>query len=91
MPNNPLANRRKSHTVRLDEAPVGLFMCMGELCVKTQYREPNGGVTAYIVSSGEFFCGPSPQTVATQNAADVTPLPEAFVTRLIETWENTND
>lgn len=59
---------------RLDEAPVGLFMCNGELCLKTEYREPNGFVSAFIVKTGEFFGGPSPQSVASQNACDVTPL-----------------
>jgi len=59
---------------RLDEAPIGLFMCMGELCLKTEYREGNGAVTAYIVESGEFFWGPSPQSVANQNATEVRPI-----------------
>jgi len=59
---------------RLDECPIGLFMCMGELCLKTEYREPNGAVSAFIVGSGEFFWGPSPQSVASQNAETVTPL-----------------
>lgn len=62
--------------VRLDEAPIGLFMSCGELCVKTEYREPNGAVSAFIVESGEFFWGPSPQSVASQNAAMVQPLRE---------------
>jgi len=59
---------------RLDEAPIGLFMCNGELCLKTEYREPNGFISAFIVSTGEFFAGPSPQDVTTQNAASVRPL-----------------
>ena len=59
---------------RLDEAPIGLFMCNGELCLKSEYREPNGAVSAFIVESGEFFWGPSPQSVANQNACTVTPV-----------------
>jgi len=59
---------------RLDECPVGLFFSMGELCVKTEYREASGAITAFIVSSGEFFWGPYPQTVANQNAETVTPV-----------------
>jgi hypothetical protein len=46
--------------VTLEECPVGLFECQGELCVKTEYRVSNEDrrCTAYIVASGEFFCGP---------------------------------
>ena len=59
---------------RLDEIDIGLFVCNGELCLKTEYREPNGAISAFIVESGEFFWGPSPQTVATQNSCTVTPV-----------------
>lgn len=68
---------------RLDEAPIGLFMCNGELCLKTEYREPNGAVSAFIVSSGEFFWGPSPQTVANQNACDVRPVSDEAVVQAL--------
>jgi hypothetical protein len=68
---------------RLDEAPIGLFMSDGELCLKTEYREPNGAISAFIVSSGEFFWGPSPQSVATQNAADVRPISEDAVVQFL--------
>ena len=69
---------------RLDEIPIGLFMANGELCLKTEYREPNGAVSAFIVSSGEFFCGPSPQTVTSQNADTVTPVSLDFVLAALE-------
>lgn len=65
---------RRLGTYRLDSAPIGLFMCNGELCLKTEYREPNGAISAFIVETGEFFWGPSPQSVANQNACDVTAL-----------------
>lgn len=84
--NNALAEelRALGDPRRLDEIPIGLFMANGELCLKTEYREPNGAVSAFIVSSGEFFCGPSPQTVASQNADTVTPVSLDFVLAALE-------
>jgi len=67
---------RQKQVCRLDEAPIGLFLDNGELCLKTEYTEPNGLISAFIVSSGEFYWGPSPQSVDGQRAATVTPLQE---------------
>lgn len=62
-------------TTTLAECPVGLFISAnGELCLKTEYSENNGRITAYIVSSGEFFCGAQPQTIRNQRASIVTPV-----------------
>lgn len=41
----------------LEDCPIGLFSCGGELCLKTEYGDNNGRIDAYIVSSGEFFWG----------------------------------
>lgn len=38
--------------IPFEECPIGMFMCGGELCLKTEY-----GLEAYIVSSGERFWG----------------------------------
>lgn len=43
--------------VTLADCPIGLFMCRGELCLKTEYSSNEGRIDAYIVSSGEFFWG----------------------------------
>lgn len=59
---------------RLVDAPIGLFLHDNELCLKTQYRTASGRIDAYIVSSGESFCGPQPQTVQNQHTAIVTPV-----------------
>lgn len=42
----------KNSLVPLKECPVGLFMYEDTLCLKTEY-----GNEAYIVWSGEYFCG----------------------------------
>jgi hypothetical protein len=39
------------------ECPTGLFLKDGELCLKTEYRNDNGRVEAYIVSTGEAYWG----------------------------------
>lgn len=59
---------------RLIDAPIGLFLCGDELCLKTEYRTSSGRIDAYIVSTGESFCGPQPQTVQNQHATIVTPV-----------------
>ncbi len=61
--------------VRLANCPVGLFVHEGELCLKTEYTNRTHRVEAYIVSSGEFFSGPAPQTAASQLDTLVIPLP----------------
>ena len=48
---------KKYDPVMLMDAPVGLFLYDGELCMKTEYASIDGGVEAYIVSSGETFWG----------------------------------
>ena len=59
----------------LAACPVGLFSAEdGELCLKTEYGNNEGRIDAYIVSSGEFFWGAAPQTIASQRAQMVTPL-----------------
>lgn len=58
--------------MRLIDAPVGLFMSSRELCVKTEYFT-NGGVDAYIVSSGERFWGGA-KTAKELNNVEVTPI-----------------
>lgn len=60
--------------VTLAACPIGLFWCGGELCLKTEYGSNEGRIDAYIVSSGEFFWGHQPQTVANQRATLVIPI-----------------
>ena len=60
--------------VTLAECPIGLFMCHGELCLKTEYGSNEGRIDAYIVSSGEMFWGSAPQSIASQRAQMVTPV-----------------
>lgn len=61
--------------VTLAECPIGLFKSdSGELCLKTEYGNNEGRIDAYIVSSGEFFWGAAPQTIASQRAQMVTPV-----------------
>jgi hypothetical protein len=59
----------------LSSCPIGLFLCGDELCLKTEYGNNEGRIDAYIVSSGEFFWGDAPQTVASQRAQMVRPVP----------------
>lgn len=59
--------------MRLIDAPVGLFMFEETLCLKTEYANPQGGVEAYIVSSGEVFWGRA-KTQEERNNLDVTPV-----------------
>ena len=60
--------------VSLADCPIGLFMYRGGLCLKTEYGNNEGRIDAYIVSSGEFFWGDAPQTIASQRAQLVTPI-----------------
>lgn len=59
--------------VPLADCPIGLFWCGDELCLKTEYGTNEGRIDAYIVSSGEFFWGPQPQSIANQRACLVRP------------------
>lgn len=68
-------------TCTLAECPIGLFIAQGgeladsgELCLKTEYGNNDGRIDAYIVSTGEFFWGTAPQTIASQRAQIVTPV-----------------
>lgn len=65
----------KKRRVRLDKCPVGLFL-YGEDCLgmKTEYGNNEGRIDAFIVSSGEFFWGPAPQTIERQRAHLVWPI-----------------
>lgn len=61
--------------VTLARCPIGLFTAeSGELCLKTEYGNNEGRIDAYIVSTGEFFWGAHPQTIANQRAQIVTPV-----------------
>ena len=65
--------------VSLAECPIGLFLHGRELCLKTEYGNNEGRIDAYIVSSGEFFWGAPPQTIASQRAQMVRPVPLAAI------------
>ena len=44
----------------IDDCPVGLFECEGEICIKTEYHDKVGDVyrpIAYCVDTGERFHG----------------------------------
>jgi hypothetical protein len=61
--------------VSLSDCPIGLFVSgRGTLCLKTEYGNNEGRIDAYIVSSGEFFWGASPQTIANQRQQMVRPI-----------------
>ena len=68
--------------MRLIDAPVGLFIFNGKLCLKTEYYT-NGRVDAYIVSSGEMFWGGA-KTTDELNSLEVMPVmtPEQFRDRM---------
>ena len=64
--------------VKLIDAPVGLFLHEGTLCLKTEYmhqsfKETTPRVEAYIVDSGETFWG-GVKTAEEVNSLMVTPL-----------------
>jgi hypothetical protein len=70
-----LALRVGPRRVTLARCPIGLFLAEGAgLCLKTEYGNNEGRIDAYIVSSGEFFWGDAPQTIARQRAQLVTPV-----------------
>lgn len=59
----------------LAKCPIGLFInAYGHLCIKTEYGNNEGRIDAYIVSSGEFFWGDAPQTIASQRKQLVRPV-----------------
>ena len=64
-------------SVALADCPIGLFLCNGELCLKTEYGDNDGRIDAYIVSSGEFFWGEA-KTKADQRKVLVTPVEVSF-------------
>lgn len=64
--------------VSLADCPVGLFWHGDELCFKTEYGNNEGKIDAYIVSSGEFYWGDAPQTIASQRAQMVRPVDTDF-------------
>ena len=70
--------------VPLAECPVGLFLYGGTLCLKTEYGNNEGRIDAYIVSSGEFFWGDSPQTIVNQRKQMVRPITRKLVTLFVE-------
>jgi hypothetical protein len=70
-PTNPTDG---SERATLAECPIGLFWSDHELCLKTEYGNNEGRIDAYIVSTGEFFWGSQPQTIANQRAQLVTPI-----------------
>jgi hypothetical protein len=60
--------------VKLKDCPIGLFLHGETLCLKTEYGNNEGQIDAYIVSSGEFYWGDAPQTIASQRAGLVRPV-----------------
>jgi hypothetical protein len=65
----------KRRSVSLAACPIGLFVSKrGTLALKTEYGNNEGRIDAYIVSSGEFFWGEQPQTIANQRAQRVFPV-----------------
>jgi hypothetical protein len=60
-----------------------MFLCGGELCLKTEYGNNEGRIDAYIVSSGEFFWGGSKGIIAAQRGVLVTPVEVDGTTPLI--------
>ena len=70
-----MTDDRTRETITLAECPIGLFESdAGELCLKTEYGNNEGRIDAYIVSSGEFFWGTAPQTIANQRIQLVRPF-----------------
>lgn len=74
-----MTDAQDPNLVTLAACPIGLFMCGDELCLKTEYGNNEGRIDAYIVSSGEFFWGAAPQTIASQRAQMVRPLDKVFL------------
>lgn len=71
--------------VTLKDCPIGLFINdHGGLCLKTEYGNNEGRIDAFIVSSGEYFWGDEPQTIASQRKQLVTPVTEDILQRARE-------
>lgn len=76
-----------SDRVTLAQCPTGLFVADGgELCLKTEYGTNEGRIDAYIVSSGEFFWGTSPQTIANQRVQMVSPVESVSLHKRPVAW-----
>lgn len=70
--------------IPLAECPIGLFVtAAGELCVKTEYGNNTGRNDCFIVSSGEFFWGDPPQTIASQRRQMVRPVTDEEVAAFV--------
>ena len=65
--------------MRLIDAPVGLFLCDGVMGMKTEYFT-DGRVDAFVVESGEFFCGGATTTEELNNL-EVVPIDAVPVVR----------
>jgi hypothetical protein len=52
-----VALQHSGNEVTLAECPVGLFMWRDTLVLKTKYCGRDGGIDAFVVSTGEFFLG----------------------------------
>lgn len=69
----------------LADCPPGLFLAdaYNTLGFKSEYRTEQGAIEAYVVESGEFFWGDTPQTVERQRAQIVRPISHAAVLSLL--------
>ena len=77
-----------TRTVSLAACPIGLFVSeSGTLALKTEYGNNEGRIDAYIVSTGEFFWGAAPQTIASQRAQRVVPIRDLLMQELLEVIE----
>ena len=52
-----MAIKYATDEVSLNACPVGLFEWQGILALKTKYYRRDGGIDAFVISSGEFFTG----------------------------------
>jgi hypothetical protein len=68
----------------LSRCPIGLFVFGDELCLKTEYGTNDGRIDAYIVSTGEFFWGDPPQTIASLREQMVRPVTDDELTQIME-------
>ena len=68
--------------MRLIDAPVGLFLFDGVMCLKTEYST-DGRVDAFVVESGEFFCGGATTTEELNNL-EVVPIEAVPIVRCKE-------
>ena len=79
---------RQKRRKRLKDCPVGLFYSGDTLCMKTEYGNNEGRIDAFIVSSGEFFWGKPPQTIASQREQMVTPCNIVALPTVSDGWED---